>query len=35
MQDQVNSVTGMGAVRREETIASDYDESELAFGIRN
>lgn len=31
MQDQVNSVTGMGAVRREETIASDYDESELAL----
>lgn len=31
MQEQVNSITGMGAIRREDTISSDYDESDLAL----
>ena len=31
MQEQINSITGMGAIRREDTIASDYDENDLAL----
>jgi uncharacterized small protein (DUF1192 family) len=31
MQDQINSITGIGAIRREETISSGYDESDLAL----
>jgi hypothetical protein len=31
MQEQINSITGMGAIRREDTISSDYDESDLAL----
>ncbi len=31
MQEQINSITGMGAIRREDTISSDYDENDLAL----
>jgi uncharacterized small protein (DUF1192 family) len=31
MQEQVNSIIGMGAIRREDTISSGYDESDLAL----
>ncbi len=31
MQQQLNSITGMGAIRREDAIPSTYDESDLAL----
>ena len=31
MHEQVNSITGFGAIRREDTISSGYDESDLAL----
>ena len=33
MQQEVQSITGMGAIRREDTIPSNYDESDLALEL--
>ena len=31
MLEQIKSITGMGTIRREDTISSDYDENDLAL----